>query len=81
VFAALGVDAPGHQQRLLGAVPAQRLEHRIDEQVLRLDLGQVAGDEGLVVSPEPVSDLRDGGFGDQQLAGRVAEGVLDVAGG
>src|ERR687898_1245543 len=40
------------QQRLLRAVAAQRLEHRIDEQVLHLDVGQVAGDERLVVLPQ-----------------------------
>jgi hypothetical protein len=35
-------------------VPAQRLEYRVGEQILCLDLGQVAGDEGLIVGPEPV---------------------------
>jgi hypothetical protein len=66
VFAALGVDAPGNQQRLLRPVPAQRLEYRVGEQILCLDLGQVAGDEGLIVGPEPVGDLADLALGDQQ---------------
>jgi hypothetical protein len=61
-------------------LPAQRLKPCIDEQVLRLDLGQIAGDEGQVVLPEPVGDLADFAIGDQQLTGRVAEGVLHIAG-
>jgi len=80
VFAAVGGDAPADQQRLLRAVPAQRLEHRVDEHVLHLDLGQVAGEERLVVLPQPVGDLRHGALGDQQLTGRVAKRILHVAG-
>ena len=78
---AVGGDAPADQQCLLRPVPAQRLKHRIDEQVLHLDAGQVAADEGLVVLPQPVGDLADRGLGDQQLPGRVPEGVLHVPGG
>jgi hypothetical protein len=36
-------------------MPAPRLEHRVAEQVLDRDVGQVAGDEGLVVGPQPTS--------------------------
>jgi hypothetical protein len=64
-----------------GPVPAQRLEHRVDEQVLGVELGQIAGDEGLEVLPQPVGDLADLALGDQQLARSVAEGVFDIAGG
>jgi hypothetical protein len=81
VFAPVGGDAPGHQQGLLGAVAAEGLEHGIDKQVLDVDVGQAAGDEGLVVLPQPVGDLRNGRLGDQQLAGGIAEGILDIAGG
>ena len=35
------------------------LEDRIDEQVLHPDLGQVPGDERLIVLPQPVGDLAD----------------------
>ena len=80
VFAAVGGDRPADQQRLLRPVPAQRLKHRIHEQVLDLHLGQVAADEGLVVLPQPVGDLADRGLGDQQLPGRIPEGVLHVPG-
>jgi hypothetical protein len=79
VFSAVRGDAPGHEHRLLGPLGPKRLEDRVAEQVLDLDLGQVAGDEGLVVLPQPIGDLRDRALGDQQLAGRVSEGVLDVA--
>ena len=47
VFAPVGRDAPGDQQRLLGAVAAQRLEDGVTEQVLDIDVGQVPGDERL----------------------------------
>ena len=62
-------------------MPAQRLEHRVDEQVLDLELGQVTGDEGLVVLPQPVGDLADLAPRDQQFAGGVAEGILHVPSG
>ena len=50
------------------------------QEVLDRDLREVAGDEGLVVLPQPVGDLGDGGLRDEQLARGVSEGVLDVAG-
>ena len=59
VLAPVGGDAPADKQCLLRAVSAQRLKHRIDEQVLHLDAGQVPADEGLVVLPQPVGDLAD----------------------
>lgn len=43
VLAAVGGDAQADQQRLHGAVPAQPLEPRIDEDVPHLNAGQVAG--------------------------------------
>jgi hypothetical protein len=80
VLAAVRGDAPGNKQGLLGALAAQRLEDGVQEQVLDVDLGEVPGAEGLVVLPQPVGDLAHRRFGDQQLAGGVPEGVLDVAG-
>jgi hypothetical protein len=53
----------------------KRLEDRVAEQVLNLGVGQVAGDEGLVVLPQAIGDLGDRGLGDQQLPGRISEGV------
>jgi hypothetical protein len=61
-------------------VPAQRLEHRVDEQVLHLHVRQVPADELLVVLPQPVGDLTHRGLGDQQLPGGVGERVLHVPG-
>jgi len=46
---------------------AKRLEDGVAEQVLDGDLGQVPGDEGLVVLPQLVGDLGDRGLGDEQL--------------
>src|SRR5581483_2772334 len=74
-------DAPGGEHALLGPVAAKRLVDRVREQVLDLDRGEVAGAERLVVLPQPIGDLRDGASRDDELPGRVSEGVLDVAGG
>ena len=79
VFPALGVDAPGHEEGLFGPLAPQRLEDGVAKEVLDADVGEVSGAEGLVVLPELVGDLGDRGLGDEQLAGRVTEGVLHVA--
>jgi hypothetical protein len=44
-----------------------------------LNLGQIAGDERLVVLPEPVGDSAHRTLGDQQLTSRVGERVLHIA--
>jgi hypothetical protein len=79
VLAAFGVDRPGDEEGLLGPLAAERLEDGVGE-VLGRDLREVAGDKGLVVLPQPVGDLGDGGLRDEQLARSVSEGVLDVPG-
>src|SRR5947209_14522352 len=54
---------------------------RINEQVLHADLGEVPGDEGLVVLPEPVGDLGDARLGNQRLPRGIAKGIFYIAGG
>jgi hypothetical protein len=79
VLSPFGVDALGDQEGLLGSLARERPEDGVAEQVLDGDVRQVPGREGIVVLPELIGDLRDGGLGDEQLARGVPEGVLDIS--
>jgi hypothetical protein len=81
MFTSIAGDAPADQQGFLGPVAAQRLKDGVDKEVLHTDLRKVPADEGLVVLPQPVGDLRHGRLGDEHVPRRIAEGILHIAGG
>jgi hypothetical protein len=79
-LAALLRDPPGTEHRLAGHPGVQPLRHAVDEQVGHPELAQIAGREGLVLLPEPLSDLAHGSPAQQALAVAVPEGGLNVPG-
>jgi hypothetical protein len=78
-LAAVEGEAPSGQHRLASLARTDPLGDAVDEQIRDVVLGEIAALEGLVVLPELLADLRDGGPREQQPAGLVLEGVLDVA--
>jgi hypothetical protein len=78
-LAAVEGEAPGGQHRLAPLARPDPLGDPIDEQVRDLVLGEIAALEGLIILPELLADLGDRGLREQQPAGLVFEGVLDVA--
>ena len=76
---ALGGETPGRQHRLAPLPRPDAPGDAVDEQIDDLVLAQVPARELLVVRPQPLADLRGRRPGEQQAAGLVLEGVLDVA--
>jgi hypothetical protein len=71
-------DAPGGENRLARLACPKPLGDAVHEQVHHPIFVEVAGRERLVLGPQPLGDLADGGAAQQSTARFVRERVLDV---
>ena len=72
-------EAPGRQHGLAPLPGPKPLRDPVDEQINDVVFAQIAGDEVLVVRPQPLAQLGYRRPGQQQPPRPVLEGVLDVA--
>jgi hypothetical protein len=78
-LAAIEGEPPRRQHRLTLLTGPDPLGDTVDEQVRDAVFGEIAALEGPIVLPELLADLGDRGLREQEPAGLVVEGVLDVA--